>query len=525
MAASDEIKEFKKSFSLAVKLFKRGDLERAREEFENLLRKTPEEKKKSFLISFFTEPSLRVKSEGYIKKIIQLQFKAEEKRKKKEGKKQERVETKERVKTKEDRAEIKEKTPKPGISTRIAKRAKAMNRHPLMVGVDISDHSIEIFQLDAERNILACARSVLEKGIVESAEIKDAERLGERFQETLKKAGLDVLMAKKGVRIKGFFSLPESKAFIREFVFETRDNLQGQLKDKIKENVPIPLEDLCWDYVELGDQLKKTRLLMVAVPNGVVEEYVSFFEDNGVDPVVFDIEAASVARALTSLEEDKGNTAIVDIGARTSIINIFDSKKDLNLSVSVFCAGNYFTQRIAEKMGITEEEAAKIKEESGFEKEPVLLILKEYSFGLIKEIKDALKYHQARSGLKTDKIILTGGSALLPGIEEFFQQNFEEKVEIGRPLRNINPGSFFPDEKEATLFANVIGLAMRALEQNFIDTGINLLTDEIKRKEKILQRERERFFMYVVLYLLVVIVAISVAVFIFYRLGIIKLLI
>jgi len=576
-------KELEKSFVLAVKLFKQGDFEQSRQEFESILRNTTDEEKKGFLTKFFTEPSLRVKSENYVKKIIQKQAQAEAKRKKKEKEQSKKEEKKEKIKVKEAKQPVMEtvvadsekisKEPKavkteekkqdkketvklaetkqpvradskkisekfssvkteekkqeeqlpPVKSSRIGKKLKAMTRHPLIVGVDISDHSIEVLQLDIEKNVQACARSVLEKGIVESAEIKNKERLGEVFQETLKKAGLDYLMQKKKSRIKGLFSLPESKVFIREFSFEERENLQAQLKEKIKANIPVSSDELCWDYLELGDQLKGARLLVVAVQSKVIEEYLHFFWDQGVDPVVFDMEAASVARALLPPEEQKGSTVIIDLGARTSIINIFDPKKDLNLSVSVFCAGNYFNQKIAEKMGITEAEAEKLKEESGFNKEPVGPILKECSFALIKEIQDALKYHRDRFGFKSDKIILTGGSALLPGIKDHFQENFKEKIEIGNSLQNINPGSFFKDEKEAMLFANVIGLAIRGLYQDFIDEGINLLTDNIKRREKVLQRERERFFLYVAAYFLAVLIGLAAVIFIFYLLGIIRL--
>jgi type IV pilus assembly protein PilM len=595
---SKEDKELEKAFSLAVQLFKQGDFELARQKFESILRSLVEEERKGFLSRFFRKPSLRVKAEGYVKKIIQRQIQVEEEKRKKEetqrqkdtlpeqlAKEQEQTKTEEsrekeeakreqtedkkrqeeerqgkqkaeeqRRKEEEKQTKVKEKWAmeeekrkieegrrekkqkeeerkgeekplQPSRFARIAKKAKAMLKHPLMVGIDISDHSIELLQLDMEGNIVVCARSVLEKGIVELAEIKDAERLGEVFRETLKKAGLDVLMAKKRARIKGLFSLPESKAFIREFVFETRENLQERLKERIKETIPITFEHLYWDYIEIGNQLKEARLLMVAVPRKVIDEYLRFFWAQGVDPVVFDIEAASIARALLSPQEHKSGTAIIDMGAKTSIISIFNPKKDLNLSVSVFRAGNYFTQKIAEKLGISEQEAKQMKEELGFVKEPVSSVLKECSAVLFKEIQDALKYYQDKFGFQTERIILTGGSALLPGIEEYFQKNFKEKVEIGKPLQNINSASFFPDDKQAMLFANVIGLAMRGLDQDFIDAGINLLTDDIKREEKVLQRERERFFLYVAVYFLAIAIALSVVAFTFQRLGLIKLII
>ena len=559
---NQERKESEKIFSSAVKFFKQGDFEISRQEFEKVLKST-EKGKGGLLSGLFKGPSLHEKAENYVKKIINLQIRAEEKKKKEisRGKKEtpleKSVEKKEERKTKAEEEKKKKeqkksdeklakeeakrrseqekkakkqketelKQIKPSFSFRITKKIKAMTRHPLVVGIDVSDHSIEVLQLDVDGNILFCARSVLEKGTVESAEIKDAEKLGKIFQETLKMAGLDVLMAKKRARIKGLFSLPESKVFIREFVFETRDGLQEKLREKIKETIPLSFEDLYWDHIELGDQLKGARLLVVAVPAEIIDQYLRFFWSQKVDPVVFEIEASSIARALLPKEEQGSGAVVIDIGAKTSIISIFDSKKDLNLSVSVFYAGDYFTKKIAEKLGISQEEAEQMKESFGFEEEPAASILKDCSAVLVKEIQDALKYHRDKFGFQADKIIIAGGSALLPGIEEYLQGNFKEKVEIGRPLRNIKPGSFFQDDKQAMLFANVIGLAMRGIYQDFIDTGLNLLTDDIKNREKISQRERERFFFYVLVYFLVIIIALSVITFTLCRLGLIRLII
>ena len=227
---------------------------------------------------------MRDRAEQYLKEIMGRQTQPEQK-------------------IKEKPKEI--KMDKLGFSARITKKVRRVIRHPLIVGIDISDHSIEMLQLDENKNIKLCARSVLEKGIVESAEIKDADRLGEALHETIEKAGLDILMAKKRLRIKGLFSLPEAKVFIREFSFATKDNLQDQVKKKIEETVPLSLGELYWDYINLGERTRQIKVLAVAVFKKTIDDYLQFFWSEGVDPVVFDTEAASVARALLPAEGQK----------------------------------------------------------------------------------------------------------------------------------------------------------------------------------------------------------------------------
>lgn len=386
-------------------------------------------------------------------------------------------------------------------------KIKEIYQHPLVVGIDISDYSIEIFQLSPEMKIKTYGRTILEKGIIKQGRIKNEQRLSEIFQEIIKKTGLDGLMKKHQTRIKGIFSLPGSKTFIREFVFDSNKRLEEKIKNKIKENIPFLFDEIYWDYIEIDGKKKKkkeseeVRVIAVSSPKEVVEEYIEFFWKNGVDPIVFDIEADSIARSLL---KEKDSTAILDLGAKNTVINIFNQQK-LAISLSFIYGGNYFTRQISEKLTITEAEAEKIKEESGFIKEPASYILEQYFFVLVKEIKDTLKYYQNKFGQKTTKIILTGGGSLLPGIGEYFQDNFDETIEIGNSLQKIiGDASSFGER--SILFSNAIGLAIRGIEDDFIYSGINILPDFIKKHERVLQKERKRFFVLMFLFFLSIII-------------------
>jgi len=382
---------------------------------------------------------------------------------------------------------------------------KVLLSHPLTLGIDISDHSIEVLGLDPEKNIKVYGRAVLEDGIVENGNIKDAKKLGEVFQKTLENIKPEPLKKKNNGRIKAVFSLPESRTFIKELEFYSRHDLEENIKKSIEKNIPLVFESLYWDYIELDGNVngpeEKIRVLAVAIPGDVVDQYVYFFWINGIDPIAFDIEAASIGRALLSPKKQKESVAIVDIGARTSVINIFNQKGNLAMSSSLLYAGNYFTREISHELKISQNEAEKIKQEMGLAKEPVAPILEKCLSFLIEEIKDALGYYQGKFGDEVGKIILAGGSTLLPGIEEYFQKNTKKSVEIGNSLLNIKKTSLLP-EKRAILFANVIGLAIRGISSNPADSGINLLLEKIKRRQKTLLSERKRFFLFVFIFVI-----------------------
>ncbi len=384
-----------------------------------------------------------------------------------------------------------------------------------VVGIDISDYSIEVLQLNRDRSMARYGSSVMEKGIVEDGRILNAKRLDEAFTETFSKIQPKPLLLKKEKRIKAIFSLPESKTFIRTFSYNSSENLEEEIKKSIKENIPYLFGDLYWDYLLLTPLAKKKKrkekedekeikVLVVAVPGDLVDQYLYFFWAHHIDPIAFDIEAASVGKALL-LKKSNQSIVVINIGARTTLINIFNPQGILSLSVIVPYAGGYFTEKIAEELKISEEEAEKIKKKIGLTKPPVSTIIEKCFSFIFKEIQKAFDYYQKKFNHKIEKIILIGGSASLSGVKEFFQKEFKQTIEIGNPLEEIKYSEVFPKEK-AVVFTNVIGLALRGTEDNSIGSGINLLPKTIQKKEKIEQTEKQRsFFLFFLFSFLVVV--------------------
>jgi type IV pilus assembly protein PilM len=223
-------------------------------------------------------------------------------------------------------------------------------------------------------------------------------------------------------------------------------------------------------------------LLHVGTLKEVVDRYVEVMHLVGIEPIVLDIESASLGRTLlpASYSEKQQNkptsSMIIDIGARTTNVSIFDSSRTLNLSVTIPIAGNHFTKAIAEELKKKDDEAEKLKRTFSLDDKEtdnkILSILQAHLQKIIKEIQNAIKYYEDKVGNKIEQVILVGGSALLPKLDEHFMAKLERKVIIGNPLEKILDTEVL-DRKNSVLFANVIGLALRGVGD--ISVGINLL--------------------------------------------------
>ncbi len=363
-----------------------------------------------------------------------------------------------------------------------------------LVGIDISDHSIEVVQLNKRGRIIACSRSTLDDGIIENGVIKKQKVLIDTLKKTLKESKPHSLSLEEGREIKVITSLPEAKVYTYQFSFKSNENLYQKIQENIQKTIPIPIENLYWDFVKSEPSKDEASVFCVAVEKETVENYIYFFKITGVVPIIFDTESASMARAFIG-ENQKENTLILDIGASKTILGIYNKNGSMSVAVSVNIGGSTFTQKIKEKLNISKEEAEEKKIKEGFKSDTeVSRILKEELKELIQETKRAIYFYKEESQEIVNKIILAGGSALLPDIDKYFQESFDNiKVEIGDPFSKIEHPSDFTIEKRV-LFSNVIGLAIRGMKSNNYEKGINLLPEELKSKERQFQRDQKKLF-------------------------------
>jgi type IV pilus assembly protein PilM len=178
---------------------------------------------------------------------------------------------------------------------------------------------------------------------------------------------------------------------------------------------------------------------------------------------------------------------VVDIGAKTTNLVLFDGD-ELKLSFSIEIAGNKFTKVISDKLNIPLKKAEEIKKKIGLNPEmeggKIFLILQKEVLEIIEEIRKIENYFGQKTGKKIEKIILIGGSALLPYLVDYLSENLEKKVEIGDPLSKINVDileekGFLKEtlKTDSVIYSTAFGLALRGLERNPQKEGINLIKE------------------------------------------------
>jgi type IV pilus assembly protein PilM len=172
--------------------------------------------------------------------------------------------------------------------------------------------------------------------------------------------------------------------------------------------------------------------------------------------------------------KDRSTIMLIDIGMlRTNLIVVENGVPFVVRSIAT--GGNAITQTIAKTLGIPMEQAESMKRDikamQSFTQtgdlRPILAIL-------VKPILDEIRYsfnqyqsQESGNGQKhIEKIILTGGSSLLPRLPEFLTQELNVNAYRGDPwARVVYPPDLRPVLDElGSRYAVAIGCAMREVE-------------------------------------------------------------
>lgn len=329
-------------------------------------------------------------------------------------------------------------------------------------------------------------RTVLEGGTIENGRILNKEKLKNSIQELIKNPVFGKIKTKKII-----FSIPESKNLFCSFQLPEdlkKDKELEFIKREAEQTFPYPLEDLYLDF-----KINNGEVFLFAVPRKIADEFLEVFKDCKLKPVIFEPEPESLFRSL--IKAKKEPILIVDIGARSTDFSVFN-KGFLKISISTETAGSRFTQSISESLKVSFKEAEELKEEFGLSPEKnqgkIFLILQKEAREIIDEIKKIEDYFKNKEGEGFEKIILTGGSSLLPYFSEYLIENLQKSVVIGNPLGNININDLPNRETfkiKSVIYSAVIGSALRGLAKCPEKSGINLIK-EIKNKKNYLETVR-----------------------------------
>ncbi|KKW02004.1 MAG: Type IV pilus assembly protein PilM [Parcubacteria group bacterium GW2011_GWA2_48_9] len=344
--------------------------------------------------------------------------------------------------------------------------------HSHACGLDISDRSVKIVELKKAGKrfeLISVGYRELAPGIVEDGTILNDTRLAEAIR-ILAEKHLSAPLTTRRIAI----ALPESRTIRYTFTFPkrfTEKEIEEAIPYEAEKVVPFDTSSAYWDFTLQGEHKGSQMVAYAAAPEKLITDYIEVIAHAGFALQTATLEAQALVKSLVSWYNHDELVALIDIGARTSTISITD-QTGIWFTYSVPVAGNHFTEATAKALNLPVQEAEVKRIKNGLTLKQIQNAVMPLLTTIAHDIRKAAVFTEKKVGKKVTKVILCGGSSLMPGIQDALASEIKLPIEIGNPWREIE-ATDKPDTP--LLYATVLGLAMRGLDSHSPHTMLNLL--------------------------------------------------
>lgn len=193
--------------------------------------------------------------------------------------------------------------------------------------LSFSDNQLQLAQADGKGRVRISLEKDLPPGIIERGTIKKREELTSIVADFLKSAKLKHRFVVVG--------LPEVRAFTRVLTLPPLrlEELDDAARWESEPLVPFPLEKAYLDWMILERTEKGVRVLVVALPQDLVEGYAKILEELGFQPVAFETTSLSLARLV---EKDAVTTMIIELKEKEAVLVIVGAGGGIEVSSTIF---------------------------------------------------------------------------------------------------------------------------------------------------------------------------------------------
>jgi type IV pilus assembly protein PilM len=325
--------------------------------------------------------------------------------------------------------------------------------------------------------LLQVAREPLSPGVVAGGEVRDADALALALKDFFAKHKLP----KRGVRL----GIANNRIGVRTFEvagIEDAKQLENAVRFRAQESLPIPIDEAVLDFQVIGERTDEEgrlvrRILLVVAYREQIDRWVDACKKAGIPLVGIDLEAFALLRALQAPQDGAGKDptsalVAVAIGHERSTLAVSDGRTceftrvlewggaalNIALARALHSApseveGIKRSLSLADGVtpeGLTPDQAAAARD-----------ALRGAIQSFARELVSSLHFYQNQPGsLGLGEIVLTGGTAHLPGLAPELEQLTGVHVRVGDPLARMHVSKRVREPEQLGSFSVAIGLGI-----------------------------------------------------------------
>jgi type IV pilus assembly protein PilM len=347
-----------------------------------------------------------------------------------------------------------------------------------LVGLKIGASQIAAARVvnNGEPQLLQVAREELDTGIVVGGELRGADDLARALQRFFRANKLP----RQNVRL----GISNNRIGVRVFEIAGIDDekqLANAIRYRAQETLPIPVDEAVLDYRILGERVddegvSHRRVLLVVAYRDLIDRYAEACKKAGIRLAGIDLEAFALLRALAPAANGAAGS-----GSAVVVVSVGHDRATFAVSDGDVCqftrvlewGGRSLDEAIAKALDLSPSEARPIKlalslsepsipagltsEQADQVRQAVLQALHEFA----RELVSSLQFYQSQPGsLGIGEIILTGGTAQLPGFAAELSRLLGVRTRVGDALAHVKVGKKIDPEQQFGSLTAAIGLAI-----------------------------------------------------------------
>jgi type IV pilus assembly protein PilM len=314
-----------------------------------------------------------------------------------------------------------------------------------LIGLDISSSAVKLVELTAHGKdgyrVERYTIEVLPKDAVSDGNIANLEGVVDCVRRAWKRLGTstrNVAMA-----------LPGSAVITKKIIVPAglRDEeLEAQVESEANQYIPFAIDEVNLDYQIIGPSPSvpdEMEVLIAASKKERVEDRVAVADAAGLKAVVVDVESLATLSAFELIERqlpDGGENqviALIDAGANVMTLTVLRNGQQIYAREQAF-GGGQLTQDITRHYGMTHEDAEAAKRAGSLPEGYEAELLNPFMENLALEVSRALQFFFTSTQYnQVDHIVLAGGCAVIPGIDEVVATRTQVNTLIANPFANM----------------------------------------------------------------------------------------
>lgn len=321
-------------------------------------------------------------------------------------------------------------------------------KQPPILGIDISSTSIKLLEIGRSGSrfrVESYAVEPLPAEAVAEKVIQDVDAVGEAIRRAVKKSGS---------RVKETAVAVPGSAVITKIITMPaalpEDEMETQIQLEADQYIPYPLEEINLDFEIIGPTEGATDsvdVLLAASKSENVEMRTAAVELAGLTVKAVDVEPYTiehVCELVPGMLPDEGverTVAIIDVGATLTSLNVVHDRQLIYTREQPF-GGKQLTEEIMRRYGLSYEDAGRVKKQGGLPDNYEPEVLDPFKTTMAHQVSRFLQFFFSSSEYEgVDQILLAGGCASIPGIDESIEAHIGTPTAIANVFHGMSFGS------------------------------------------------------------------------------------